>query len=241
MTQKHPLPGLSKPEGVMSKSRMPFFPTRQQAADQSSHYNTCLLSVNYLHGGDSNGLKLTASNKKAAEVLCLELELLPGHAGVEGLIFITLTFANPVPSRSDRDDCCLKIQKYLLQKLFQYGVTVVDRSPSGRPHYHVIVVGPANASYRDGFDFGAWDASRAAEQKWIDSGHTDHAAEQQWRAMTAKYTASASAELRAVWQVLLEAAQRFGFGRINALPIKDPVAYARYLAGCVTSGIRQNH
>jgi hypothetical protein len=201
----------------------------------------CPLTTNCLQGGGANSIKLTSAQKKAAELLSLELELLPSHAGIQRLLFITLTFENPVPDRKHREACCLKIRKYLLQKVFQSGVTVLDRSAIGRPHNHVVVVGPKNADYRAGFDFDAWHSSRAAEQRWNESGHTDHAAEQQWRAMTAKYTASATQDLRTVWQSLSEAAQRFGFRRINALPIRHPVKYARYLAGCITNGLRQNH
>jgi len=202
----------------------------------------CPLSVKcFQGGGNAEDTKLTTAQKKTAETLYLELELLPGHVGIERLLIITLTFADPLPSRGCREAAWLKIRKHLLQKLFQFGVTISDRSRSGRPHFHVVVVGAEGVDFRTGFDFGAWDASRAAESKWHDSGHTDHTAETRWRAMTAKYAASAPSALRAEWYELSEAGGKFGFGRINAMPVKDPIAYARYLAGCITDGIRMDH
>jgi hypothetical protein len=210
--------------------------------DQSTDIFSCPLIHKCLKGGDtSSSHHLTSAQKKSAEVLRLELELLPVHEGIQRLLFVTLTFSNPLPDRKHRNACYLKFRKYFLEKKFQYGVTILDRSETKRPHFHMIVVGNQDCDFRTGFDFGAWDASCAAEQRWNNSARTDHAAGQQWRALTAKYTGGASHELRAVWNILSEIAESFGFGRINALPIKDPIAYARYLAKCVTNGFRENH
>ena len=208
----------------------------------SATVNTCPLTNNCLVGGSSSlDQKLSSACKKTAEATRLEFNSLVTSAGTDPLLFITQTFVDPVPSRVDREALYDKFKKAVLLKNFTHGFTVFDRSPSGRPHFHIIAVGDSTTNYRAGFDFGAWHASQDFEQRWNRSGHTDHNAESKWRASTATYTRSASPDLRAIWATLSNASVRHGFGRINALPIKDPVACSFYLAKCITNGFRDSY
>jgi hypothetical protein len=218
--------------------------TATAGIDRHQPHNTCLLSNKCLglKGGDIGSDKtLTSTQKRSAEALRLEFELLTDAHGLEPLLFITPTFPDPLPGPGRHEAIYEKYRKYFLHKHFRFGLTVFDRSESGRPHYHIIAVGAKAADYRNGFDFEAWHASRVAEKKWNASGHTDQAAKQMCREMTAKYTASASPELRAVWTLLDEESSRFGFGRVNAVPIENPEAAGKYLASCVTTGFRLKH
>ena len=204
--------------------------------------DSCPLRNNTLIGGSSAAdRKLTPAQKKSAEAVRLEFESLIKCVGIAPLLFVTVTFPNPIPSRSDRELIYDKIKQSILVRNFIYGFSVFDRSPTGRPHFHVIGVGAPKTNYRAGFDFGVWAESSGYEQQWNRPGHTDHFAEQQWRAATERYTASASRDLKQAWSFLAEQAAQHGFGRINALPIKDPIACGFYLAKCITNGFREQH
>jgi len=202
----------------------------------------CRLSNNCLVGGSSAlDRQVSSAVKKSAEALRLEVNSLVQSVGIEPLIFITLTFTDPVPDRVAQESIYDRFKKHILLKNFIYGLTVFDRSSSGRPHYHVIGVGASNSNYRVGFDFKAWDQSQDCGQRWNRSIHTDHKAESKWRKATAKYMASANDDLRAIWATMSAASARHGFGRINALPVRNPVATSFYLAKCITNGFRDNN
>lgn len=204
--------------------------------------DTCLLNNNCLVGGTTDTeRRLTPTQKKSAEALRLECNSLVVSVGIDRLLFITLTFSDPLPDRGARETIYEQFKKLILLKIFNYGFTVFDRSETGRPHYHIIGVGGQEISYRAGFDIKAWDASIDFEKRWNRSGHTDFVAEQQWRVATGAYTASASSDLRSIWSTFAEASARHGFGRINAIPVKDAVACSFYLAKCITNGFRDNH
>jgi len=204
---------------------------------------SCLLKNNcsLVGGTTAADCRLTPAQKKSAEVLRLEFKSLVASVGVNRLVFITMTFPNPLPGRPNRELIYDKFKQTILIRNFIYGFSVFDRSQAGRPHYHIIGVGAQKINYRAGFDFSAWEDSQAAEKRWNRSGQTDHAAESKWRAATATYTASANADLKAVWSFLTEEAARHGFGRINALPIINSEACGKYLAKCITNGFREQH
>ena len=207
-----------------------------------ANIDSCQLKNNCLVGGTtSRDRQLSSSQKKTAEALRLEFISLVASVGINPLLFITLTFAEPIPDRVVRESVYDQFKKLILLRNFEHGLTVFDRSETGRPHFHIIGVGAPGTNYRAGFDFEAWQASRVAEQRWNRSGQTNHKAEQQWRAATGAYTTSASDDLRAIWSMLADASARHGFGRINALPVRDAIACSFYLAKCVTNGCRENH
>jgi len=203
---------------------------------------SCLLNHKCLIGGESAwDTTVPPRLKKSAEALFLEFESLVKSVGIERILFVTLTFADPLPNRKQREAYYFKLRKHLLEKRFSYGITAFDRSESGRPHFHIIVVGGEGATYRGNFDFDAWDASRSAEKKWRQSGHTDQNPERRWRELTAAYLASATPDLAAAWGLFNEEAKRFGFGRVDVKPIQDHTRCGRYFAGIVTKGFRANH
>ncbi len=81
---------------------------------------TCQLSANCLCGGDAaNGKQLTSSNKRSAEALCLEFNFLIESQGLKRPLFITTTFADPVPDRKAREQIYLNFRKYFLEKYFR--------------------------------------------------------------------------------------------------------------------------
>jgi hypothetical protein len=134
--------------------------------DQTTHNNTGQLSTKKLRGGEPRVSKqLTSTQKRSAEALRLEYDLLIDSLGLEQLIFITFTFADPLPERAARDVCYEKLRTNVLLKNYNFGLTVFGRSETGRPHYHVVAVGTEGVDYRTGFDFGAWHAGRAADRK----------------------------------------------------------------------------
>jgi hypothetical protein len=210
--------------------------------DQSTDILPCQLNINCLRGGDAvNQRPLTSAQKRSAEGLRLEFDCLIAQVGIKPLLFLTVTFADPVPGRITREIRYLRFRKYFLELKFKFGFTVFDRSPTGRPHYHLILVGGSGTDFHTGFNFDAWDASQFAHQMWIESSRADRAAEQRWRALTSTYIASVSDDLRDVWSQFQDASRQYELGRINAMPIKNRIACGLYLAGGVTNGCRRNH
>ena len=148
--------------------------------DPRANKDSCLLRDKSLRGGTTaRDRQLSSSQKKAAEALRLEFNSLVASEGIDPLLFITLTSPDPVPDRAIREQIYEKFKKTILLKNFTCGFTVFDRSPTGRPHYHVIGVAAAGTNYRAGFDFEAWQDSQGAERRWNRSRRSDHKAEQQ--------------------------------------------------------------
>lgn len=184
---------------------------------------------------------LSSNHKRAAEIIRLELNYLLSCVPLDRILIITVTFADPVPNRKIREARISRAIKFLFRRHFLFGVVIFDRSDTGRPHYHVIVVGPESANFRGNFDFAAWDRFSVNEQRWTDSGHADHVAEGLMRDATRRYLASARPELRAVWVLLRQEANRLNLGRVNALPLRNPIAYSKYFARCVTNVYRMGN
>jgi hypothetical protein len=223
-------PEVHAPEGTMANDQS--YPSR---LSRQSHQKQLI-------GGQTIADKrLSSYQKRSAEALRLEFDLLTDRLGISPLLFVTLTFPNPVPDRKACQTYHNQFQKLILEKHFCYGFTVFGRGETGRPHLHVIVVGTGAADFRSDFDFGAWHSSQAEQKLWKQSGHSNHGSGQRWRDMTARYTASASPELRAAWKLLQDASAQYGFGRINALPIENQKACGLYLASHITDGFRENN
>jgi hypothetical protein len=198
-----------------------------------------LSSNNSLVGGSHwSDSSLNSANKKSAEVLRLELESLPAIIHLNRIVTFTVTFANPVPVRKVRERLITRAVNNLFKRYFTFGVTVFDRSKKGRPHYHIIAVGPDSANFRGAFDFAAWDQSCAAAQRWDDSGRMDQSTEALMRDATRRYSISSTPDLRTLWALLRHEAERSGLGWVNAIPVRNPVAFSKYYARCVTNVFR---
>ncbi len=83
--------------------------------------------------------------------------------------------------------------------------------------------------------------SQRTERLWRESGRVNDTAEAEWRENSERYNASASTDIKNAWNALTKAGQRCGFGRTNALPIKNATATGFYLAKCITNGFRERN
>lgn len=201
--------------------------------------NTCLLTVKRNDYGEPR--ILSSLEKKSAERLRIELELLVKSAGINTLVFVTLTFLEPLPNHQTRNKIYLRFLKLALAQLFRCGVTIFDRSASGRPHFHVVAVGDESKDFRTGFDFQEWRLIRDAENKLSINAKNATTTRQRLEQRKRRCSASASPDLKCLTKALEEAAQQAGFGRIHVMPIENEVAYAKYLAQCVTEVFKQNN
>jgi len=110
----------------------------------------------------------------------------------DALLLITLTFADHVTDPAEAQRRFHSWATNWLRHRCRVWVAVLEAQQSGRLHYHIL---------------SAW------EQRF---GTLD------WSALDTGDYSSASTTLRTVWRDLRTAAPRYGFGRTEALPIRQP-------------------
>ncbi len=146
---------------------------------------------------------------------------------VNRLVFITLTFPHQLRDRSTAHRRWNSFASGWFRERYQEYCLVWERHQNGGLHLHIVAAVTFDA--RAGFDFAAWDKARHEAS----NGRRGAAF---WSA-TRAYGASASPELRQMWDDLRESAKRYKFGRANCLPIKKSGdALGRYLAKYLTKG-----
>lgn len=176
---------------------------------------------------------LNGAQKKKMNVIRGETEDMCDKYGVDRMLAILLTFANPYPDRVEAERRYKSLFQNVLKPLLECGVTVFERSQGGRPHYHLVAVG-RESDYGTGFDHDAF--KRACELRTLKyQGKLTKALEKEYRAATRAYGASANANLRMLWKVLSpKRMKRYGFGMVTVAPVRSPkgtaIYYAKYLA-----------
>ena len=171
----------------------------------------CLNTNNCNEGSDSELHRLTAAHRRTAYALEQNCLLLIRRHGLNRMGFLTLTFARHVVSYKDAQKALHSFMTGVLRKRYQEYITVMERMESGRIHYHLLVT--LQQDIRTGFDF---------------------------EAVKKKDYRSASDYLRAEWNVLRKAAEKYDFGRTELLPIKKSAeGVARYVGKYIAKHIGQ--
>jgi hypothetical protein len=120
--------------------------------------------------------------------------------GLERVGFLTLTFAEHITDRKEAQRRWHSLRTSILKKRYGRILRVFERQHSGRIHFHVLIALPDDI--RTGFSFD--DAARGVYR-------------------------SANAALRSEWAFWRRTAPRYGFGRTELLPIKNPAAMGKYV------------
>jgi len=192
-------------------------------------------SVAESEGTPSLSRILNSNQKKRATVLRVELEDIVSKYPLGRLVCVTLTVPGRTPpSRSECESRYHSFYTNVLSKLFVCGVTVFERSPVGRPHYHLVgVLRDPGADIRQGFSFEAYNAYLELQKiyhRTKDKGD--------WARMkngARAYGKTVNGELRALWDGPLSSGslKKYGLGIAHSVPVKNPAAvsvyYAKYL------------
>lgn len=193
-------------------------------------------SVAESEGTPSLSRILNSNQKKRATVLRVELEDIVSKYPLGRLVCITLTLpGRDPPSRSECEKRYHSLYTNVLSEIFECGVTVFERSPVGRPHYHLVaVLKDPGMDVRAGFSFEAYNGYLKLQKiyyKTKDKGD--------WARMKNKakaYGKTVNDALRGLWDGVLSSASlaKYGFGIAHAVPVKSPKAVAVYYAKYLT-------
>lgn len=142
--------------------------------------------------------------------LCkLTVEKACERVGLDRLGVLTLTFADEVLNAKEASRRLDNFRRRVLKRVCPSDgwLKVFERQESGRVHYHLLV--DMAQDIRTGFDF---DAVKRGDYR------------------------SASRYLRKVWRYLRRVGPKYGFGRIELLPVKDKTGLAKYLQKYIAKG-----
>ena len=149
----------------------------------------------------SGAPKVAAHHRKAAAALSWNVAELSDRHGLERLGFLTLTFAEHILEPREAQRRMNSLATNVLNRRYPAWLRVFERQKSGRIHYHLLVVCPADI--RSGCDFEAF---------------------------AARNYQSAGPALRCEWAFWRTTAKCYGFGRTELLPIRSTAdAAGRYV------------
>lgn len=154
---------------------------------------------------------LSPQQKKSAAALAWNVQALCERYGINRIGFLTLTFAEHITCAKESQRRYNSLRSGVLADHYPAAIRVLERQKSGRIHYHLLVVLPVDI--RTGFDF------KAAEKRDYQS---------------------ACPELKQEWAFWRATANKYGFGRVELLPIKSSeAAIARYVGKYISKHIAQ--
>lgn len=164
---------------------------------------------------------------RKAETLFLNLDDMIKRQGLNCVGFETLTFKENLVDRVEAQRRFHSLEvNFLSLKLLEF-VCAVQRQIRGAIHYHLICSFPFDI--RSGFDFDACRAANRAKKLG------DFA---EFKRLEAIYFVSANPALRAWWKEMRAAAERFGFGRCETLPVlSNAEAVGRYVGTYVQTEV----
>jgi hypothetical protein len=190
--------------------------------------NNCISTVVKPSKKEAVGARSRAAKK--AETLFMNLEGMLKRRGIDGIAFITLTFAENMTCRKEAQKCFHSFATNFLYHEIPEFVAVVERQNRGAIHYHIVAF--LGFDIRTGFDFASCAAANLARRAG------DVVSERQFKK---RYSDSANPNLRNWWAKLGNskypgAAQNHGFGRCETLPILSTAeGLARYVGSYVGS------
>lgn len=146
--------------------------------------------------------EFSTSYRKSAYALEQNVRGFIEHFGIEHVGFLTLTFADHVTDPKEAQRRFNSLRTNYLKKHYPNYIRVIERTKSGRIHYHLIVA--CKEDIRRGLNF---------------------------RQIAARNYKSANIHIRRHWESLRENLPKYGFGRAELLPVKtNSKGLARYVA-----------
>lgn len=153
--------------------------------------------------------EFSTAHRKSAYALQLNVEAFINRFGLERVGFLTLTFADDVKDPKEAQRRFNSLRTAFLSKQYRHYIRVVERTKSGRIHYHLLVA--TKEDIRRGLNF---------------------------RQISARNYSSANSAIRQHWERLREAMPRYGFGRSELLPVKtNSKGLARYISKYISKHI----
>lgn len=146
--------------------------------------------------------QLTTAQKKSAYALERNVKSFVEYFGLDNVGFLTLTFADHVTDRIEAQRRFNILRTEFLKKYYPNYIRVIERTKSGRIHYHLLV--STRENIRKGLNF-----NQIAQRNYK----------------------SASAAIRKHWERLRNTLPKYGFGRAELLPIKsNSKGLSKYIA-----------
>lgn len=146
--------------------------------------------------------EFTTAHRKSAYALELNTKALIDRFGIDHVGFMTLTFSDHVTCPAEAQRRFNSLRTNFLKHHYKHYIRVVERTKSGRIHYHLLVVCKDNI--RRGLNF---------------------------RQIAARNYKSANQAIKRHWANLRTAMPKYGFGRSELMPIKtNSKGLARYVA-----------
>ncbi|MFD1245366.1 rolling circle replication-associated protein [Paralysiella testudinis] len=146
--------------------------------------------------------EFTTAHRKSAYALELNTKALIDRFGIDHVGFMTLTFADHVTCPSEAQRRFNSLRTNFLKHHYKHYIRVVERTKSGRIHYHLLVVCKDNI--RRGLNF---------------------------RQIAARNYKTANEAIKRHWKNLRTAMPKYGFGRSELMPVKtNSKGLARYVA-----------
>lgn len=144
----------------------------------------------------------STSHKKSAYALEQNIKCFIEYFGIDYVSFLTLTFADDVQDPKLAQHRFNSLRTNFLKKHYPHYIRVLERTKSGRIHYHLIVATKENIRF--GLNF---------------------------RQIAAKNYSSANMSIRKHWENLRTNLPKYDFGRAELLPVKtNSKGLARYVA-----------
>lgn len=146
--------------------------------------------------------EFTTAHRKSAAALEMNVKAFIDRFGLERVGFLTLTFADHVVDPAESQRRFNSLRTNFLRHHYAHYIRVIERTKSGRIHYHLLVA--TKEDIRRGLNF---------------------------RQIAARNYSSANKAIRSHWERLRENLPKYGFGRSELLPVKtNSKGLARYVA-----------
>jgi hypothetical protein len=248
------LRGTCSPGGTMAEGEAVRPPRRASGAAGASGL-PCLCSNSGIEGDAKHGPRETSgddvkllpenilrgNHRRTAYALAENVVFFVERHGLERVGFLTLTFAENVQEVGEGSRRLHSLGNDVLAPRYGEWIRIMERQKSGRIHYHLLV--NVGADIRSTFDFHSHKMSRvcregAGERMGAgDLAEVEHL-QKRFRRMVRGYAMTASPALRAEWAFWRATSRKYGFGRVELLPVMSTEeAVARYLGKYVRKHI----
>ena len=141
--------------------------------------------------------------------------------GIDRCAFLTLTFPDNVADHREASRRFNNMNRRYLSTFYGSWIWARERQKRGAWHYHLVI--QCTGDIRSGFDWSEYD-------QWL----TDYSQGKRRRLRTGNTL------LRTLWEMNREAFPRYGFGRVELLPIRSTVeAVSKYVGKYIAKQIGQ--
>ena len=178
----------------------------------------CQNSNNCAEGAivESEKFELSSQGKKSTAALEMNVEAFCNYYPINNIGFLTLTFADDIQCPKEAQKRFKSFYKYCLHKYFGDYIRCYERQENGRIHYHLIL--DCKVDILTGFDFKQFYNKKLPRY--------------------GRYK-SANKALKAIWKLLRDSMEKYGFGRHELLPIRTCSArLAKYVGKYISKHVQ---